>query len=1146
MKRAVLGIALFVAALLATPTVNAQTVLLVVGDSSTLGTDDSERKALVESWGYTVTVIDDSDSQANFDTATAVANVAYISETTLSTNLGTKLRDTVIGVVNEEGFLYDEFGISSGAFFFNATATNIVDNSHYITTPFSTGSLTILSSTQTLVQLDGTLAGGIDTLASDFGWPSLSVVDTGGALYNGGTAAGRRVQLPWGSTPFNFSSLNSNGQTILRRALEWAEFDHSATGGGTGGLLLFVVGNSSTLGTDDSERKALVESWGYTVTVIDDSDSQANFDTATAVANVAYISETTLSTNLGTKLRDTVIGVVNEEGFLYDEFGISSGAFFFNATSTNIVDNSHYITTPFSTGSLTILSSTQTLVQLDGTLAGGIDTLASDFGWPSLSAVDTGGALYTGGTAAGRRVQLPWGSTPFNFSALNSNGQTILRRALEWAEFERSGGDHFVIDHDGSAIHCLAEIITVRIEDINDSAVTTFSETVTLDTQSGRGTWSLAKGGGTLNDGAADDGIATYTWVTGESEAGFSLFYPEGAASIDVDVYQSNSTSVRDTDTEGALDFSPSGFSLTATALSNPPPATITTFADPQTAGVNFAVHVAAYGQTPTDAQCGVIENYTGAKTLDVWSNLVNPTTGTVVPTVNGTPVGASEPGAAAIAVTFANGQASFIAKYKDAGSIRVAIKDDSSSHPDLPTGIRGSTADFVVKPYEFVLSAIVDSSSAANPGAADAGGNVFVAAGETFAITVEARDAEGSVTANFGRENTAESVALTSSLVAPVGGQNPAVVGTFGTFVAGAATGTTFSWSEVGIITLTPSVDDGNYLGAGDVVGAASGNIGRFVPDHFSTTVNSPTFATGCAAGSFTYIGQGFDYSNAPVMTITARAVDTSITENYAGDFFKIDIASLPDPVYTSVPATLDTSGLPGGASDPAVSALGNGVGTLTFSSGTGLLFTRGAEEAAFAADIQLSLNVVDSDGVTPASNPVVFGNPGGILFDGGTDMRYGRARLINNIGSELVNLAVPFTTEYFVDASVGFVTHTDDSCTGGVNLALGPFTGSLSNGETCTLDSGFPGSSGSGCTAPSPPALQFSEPPTAGDFNLVLQAPGDTNDGSVVVTGSVPIWLQYDWNSATPGFENPSATAVFGIYSGERRQIYTREIFR
>lgn len=710
------------------------------------------------------------------------------------------------------------------------------------------------------------------------------------------------------------------------------------------------------------------------------------------------------------------------------------------------------------------------------------------------------------------------------------------------------GAPQFVITHDNYGINCLAETIQVQVIDsVSGTPRNDYNELITLDTQSSFGSWTLISGTGAFNDASLNDGLATYDWPIGQSTASFSLSYQEGPSNFDIDVFQTNATAVRDNDAEGALQFSPNGFTLTSAPLSNPPPAVIVPFSTPQTAGTDFPLYLTAYGQTPNDPVCGVIESYSGAKNLKFWFDYINPGSGSIGVAVDTIAVAAAEGAAANQAVSFVNGQAAVTGKYKDVGLMQISVKDDSQAHPDLPNGIRGATAGFVVKPFQFQLSNIADSGGNPNPAAAGASGATFVAAGDAFSVTVTALDAEGSVTPNYGQESIAEGVLLSPTLAAPIAGNNPALgsAAGFSVFVAGQATGTNFNWPEVGIITLLPSVADGDYLGAGDVIGSASGNVGRFIAHHFSTVINTPTFATACAAGSFTYIGQTFNYSNAPLVTFTAHALAGEVTANYSGGFFKVDNVSVPGGSYTSVPATLDTSGLPPSISDPLISDLGAGSGSLTFSGGTGLAFVRGAEEPPFSPDIRLSVMLADSDGATALANPIRFGDPGGMLFDSGNSMRYGRTRFINAYGSELVGLALPLRNEYFVDSATGFVPHIADSCSAGVSVTLGVFTQNLNASETCVHDSGAPGSSGAGCVAAGPPALQFRQPPLGGDYNLHLLAPGDGNDGSTTATADVPSWLEYDWNAITPGNEDPTGTAVFGIYEGQDRRIYIRELY-
>jgi MSHA biogenesis protein MshQ len=166
-------------------------------------------------------------------------------------------------------------------------------------------------------------------------------------------------------------------------------------------------------------------------------------------------------------------------------------------------------------------------------------------------------------------------------------------------------------------------------------------------------------------------------------------------------------------------------------------------------------------------------------------------------------------------------------------------------------------------------------------------------------------------------------------------------------------------------------------------------------------------------------------------------------------------------------------------------------------------------------------------------------------MAFNNGAKIRYGRVRIRTAVGSELVDLPVPMTAEYYNGANAGFVLNAEDTCTTGVTLAFSGYTKNLNAGETCVRDTGSPGNSSSGCAAAAPVGMRFSEPPTGGDFKLVLAAPGAGNSGSVLINGTVPTWLRYDWNTATPADENPTGQATFGIFGGELRQIYTRELY-
>ncbi|HUW26158.1 MAG TPA: LamG domain-containing protein [Gallionella sp.] len=317
------------------------------------------------------------------------------------------------------------------------------------------------------------------------------------------------------------------------------------------------------------------------------------------------------------------------------------------------------------------------------------------------------------------------------------------------------------------------------------------------------------------------------------------------------------------------------------------------------------------------------------------------------------------------------------------------------------------------------------------------------------------------------------------------------------------------------------------------------SSGFGRFIPDNFDVSYNTPAFGTAC--GTFGYVGQTLSFTTAPVITVTARqgtanGLTNATTVNYAGAYMKLTSTSLGLAPYDSTAArysrfdalgggltpALDTSGLPSAAADPVIGVFANGVGNLTFDTGTGLLFARSPiiPNAPFNADIALALNVFDADVVAFTGNPASFGTAtagNGIAFSSGNEMRYGRLKLSNAHGSELLDLPVPMVAQLFNGA--GFVTNTADSCT----IVAVPVLALI----------------------PSATAVNrvFNSPFIAGNGGLRLLRPNAK--GYVDFTVTAPAWLQYDWNTTTPGLEDPSARATFGVYKGNNEFIYLRETY-
>ena len=411
-------------------------VLLVVDDANTPVASDIYKKTLLEAWGYSVAMLSDNASQSTFNTDIGLHDVVYISETVDPALVAGKLSNAPIGIVNEEGLLNDDLGISNNAGVTAGSSINVTDTSHYITALFPAGPLDIYDADMELLVIFNGPAPDLQTLADVGGYSSLVTLEAGAALKGGATAASRRVMLPLGrDSKFNWDYLNGNGRLMVQRALQWGTGNMGAPP-----VKLLFVGEDTSPNGEEQLRIDLIESWGYAVTVIDDDDTQANFDVAVAANDVAYVSSTVSKVALGTKLKAAPIGLVNEQGALVEEFGFGTqNVNYKSRIEIDVLDNTHYITTPFPTGLLTVLTGNQILLVFTASTAPGFDALAQVFNtgslWDdSLGVIDIGGDLYGGGTAAGRRVQLPWGDATFDVAALNADGLTLMQRAIEWAE----------------------------------------------------------------------------------------------------------------------------------------------------------------------------------------------------------------------------------------------------------------------------------------------------------------------------------------------------------------------------------------------------------------------------------------------------------------------------------------------------------------------------------------------------------------------------------------------------------------------------------------------------------------------------------------------------------------------------------------
>ncbi|MGZ5006825.1 MAG: DUF6701 domain-containing protein, partial [Methylobacter sp.] len=534
----------------------------------------------------------------------------------------------------------------------------------------------------------------------------------------------------------------------------------------------------------------------------------------------------------------------------------------------------------------------------------------------------------------------------------------------------------------------------------------------------------------------------------------------------------------------------------------------------------------------------------------------------------------AIDPNSNNMPMDFTAGVSDFCLVTNDVGKYSIYIRDDTQT-PTVAAAI-GASSTLTARPFSIVVSDIFQGS-ALNPASNDPAVSGPFVAGMNFSAKV------GGYLWNNGSDSTGTSglpgsvnkTTMVSAGVAPhyadmvtlapdttvatnfVPNGSGAVQGTVAsgvvTVTSGSATTSTLNYSEVGSFTLkaTPS---SSYLNSGiDLANRVrifadntnlSTWVGRFRPDHFSIT--SPATTTpGC--GAFTYFGQdGFT----TVFQLNALNALGNSTLNYIGDGSSTSWAKLPLTTWSVAPASASSPGYgfaagtwspsqPTGAVFSASATHPTATNSNTWVAGTTTvtakhLITRSTSPAA-PTTLNVTALPVDYDGVTMTT---------AFTLASATPLRYGRLALQNAYGSELLDLPMPLAAEYWDGHS--WMTNTADQCTTGVTLSVADpiATDGLIPAELFAWDTGVGnGNSGLGYSVAGTVANRFSEPPALGNFNLNFRAPGIGNTGSLDITATVPDYLKFKWDGVTDA--NPTARATFGIYKGNSKFIYIRELY-
>ncbi|MEC9493241.1 DUF6701 domain-containing protein [Flexistipes sp.] len=480
------------------------------------------------------------------------------------------------------------------------------------------------------------------------------------------------------------------------------------------------------------------------------------------------------------------------------------------------------------------------------------------------------------------------------------------------------------------------------------------------------------------------------------------------------------------------------------------------------------------------------------------------------------------------------NGTAPFIFESSDAGKYSLTAEmqipvtySDNTTAVQTVTGTDTSNA-FVVRPFAVFANAV------GNPKSQDANGGVFRKAGNPFTLNFKSlKWTSGRDSDNNGEWDSCDNSTLTDpgsnyarvpswdigqpsvNLALPSTGNNPGISYNNGNITFAKSSNTVSSdnitFGEVGIIQMQK---DGlnNFLG--ESVQVCSPYIGRFTPHHFEVTSKTTGDLANQCSNSFTYTGQKTNYLVKPEFIITAQNKDNNTTQNYKGNFFKLEKSGIDITTPTTDANQVGEDGVNKvkvsvERDDASLNPNNDGTATYTFGNDN-ITYVRdnNSQIAPFDALINFEINsIVDNDSVSAINLP-------DNISASGTEIRYGRMDILDNYGPETEPLTLDVRTEYWDGDS--WELNDNDSCTQltDSDFYLDNYTVNLNSGETslfgiADINSGY--------------------------GSLSLTAPGENNNGSVDIN---LISYLYLLDNETVG------TATFGIYRGRDIIIDWQEV--
>ncbi|MBP1206264.1 MSHA biogenesis protein MshQ [Duganella sp. 1411] len=989
----------------------------------------------------------------------------------------------------------------------NVTASGLVDlgSNSTITGAVSAGAL----NTSSNITLGGavTVTGGVNLGSSTTiaGTLSAATVTANSSLQvNGGIVASGTVSL-------------SSGTTVKGGI--------AGPNGGSAGAV--TTGSGSTI-SGDIAASAFTLASGSSLT----GDIKAP-QVELSAANASVTGNITASTSLVVGSGGSVTGKIDSPKVDLNPSGVTIKGDIKADTSLTI-GSGNTVNGNISGTSLTIASS-NVIVNGNVTMKGDVDigsggTINGDLSARNVTTHASGDLI--NGNAAVNAIFLDWGSAVSKTITCTGPG-AVLCSCVTKADpnyqpscgaAPPSGVHHYHITHNGSALTCQPQTVTVTA--CANSACTTpnYSGSVTATLQPGGKSFTFTGG-------------QTTSATVEQPSAGTATLSAAGALNASTCFNTADPTSTRPCD----MQFDTTGLLVSASDHVSMMPASVT---------------IQALKATPKNPSCvPLVANQKVNVNLSCKFSNPGPAAAANVNVKIDSAALDCRGGPVAVPLTFdANGIATAALQYAEVGEVAL-----NASYAGASLSAAGG-GSFIAAPKSFLIEA-VSTVTKANTSRLAAGA-VFARASEGFTVKVSAVNAEASpkVTTNFGKENTPESITITPARANLDANGNPDPArqngaisagkfappsdGAYASVIDAAGTGL-WSFSDTGAIKLDVTLfnSTGYYMGRVNPAFKTAGTltVGRFIPDHFDTVLMTndeikasvpSTMLEGrsmdCAAvgastrpcpgstGSFIHSGQPFFVK---VLAYNGAATPAP-TLNHTGTY----AAAVALSAFTAAGGATATPGgalgwinpAGGGPTSATNFKFDKGVGTLADPAGN---LPRFRFSAAYPAQDVLPatfyVRATDADGASSLRASAAAS------VEAQLTAVSGRLLIANTYGSPNSSMPVDASAQYYMP--VGYVFNPL------VQLTSGPIAGAIIF-DNCLK--GLAGRCPSMAAAASPATLTLAN--GKGKFRLAPPNPVTTTIGSVDVSLGALIYY----------LPSTIGRATFGIYrSGP--VIYRREAY-